>query len=152
MPTFYMLIGVPASGKSTWRASNAKGAETISTDDIIEKIAASQDKTYNDVFKDNIKAATNIADRRAKSAFDDERDVVWDQTNLTRKSRASKLTMVPKHYKKVAVYFPTPHPEVHKKRLAGRPGKTIPNYVLDSMTKSLEPPTKAEGFDEVIVV
>jgi len=152
MPTFYMLIGVPASGKSTWRASNAKGAEVISTDDIIEKIAASQDKTYDDVFKDNIKAATNIAERRVKSAFDDERDVVWDQTNLTRKSRASKLAMVPKHYKKVAVYFPTPHPEVHKKRLAGRPGKTIPNYVLDSMTKSLEPPTKAEGFDEVIVV
>lgn len=152
MPTFYMLIGVPASGKSTWREANAKNAEIISTDDIIEKIADGQNKTYDEVFKDNIKAATSIAARRAKSAFADERDIVWDQTNLTRKSRASKLSMVPKHYKKVAIYFPTPHPEVHKKRLAGRPGKTIPDYVLDSMAKSLEPPTKAEGFDDIVVI
>lgn len=150
MPTFYMLIGVPASGKSTWRKQHAGNAVIVSTDDIIDNMAAKQDKTYDQVFKDAIKSAGQIADQQARAAFADDRDVVWDQTNLTRKSRAAKLAMVPKHYKKVAVYFPTPHPDIHKTRLDSRPGKTIPDYVLSSMIKSIERPSKDEGFDQIV--
>ena len=152
MPTFYMLIGVPASGKSTWRKRHAGDAVIVSTDDIIDDLAAKQDKTYDQVFKDAIKSAGQIADRQARAAFADELDVVWDQTNLTRKSRAAKLAMVPKNYRKVAVYFHTPHPDVHRSRLDSRPGKTIPDYVLSSMIKSMEPPSKDEGFDQIIKI
>lgn len=150
MPTFYMLIGVPAAGKSTWRDSHAGDAVIVSTDDIIDQTAAAQKSTYNDVFKDTIKSATQAATQRAKEAFAAGKDVVWDQTNLTKKSRKPKLDMVPKEYKKIAVYFPTPHPDVHKKRLAGRPGKNIPDHIMQSMIQTIEPPSKAEGFDEVV--
>ena len=54
--------------------------------------------------------------------------------------RKQKLKMVPKDYKKVAVYFPTPHQDVLKKRLAGRPGKSIPDYVMNTMMKTIEKP------------
>jgi predicted kinase len=149
MPNFYMLIGVPAAGKSTWRAQYAGNAEIISTDDIIDHRAAKLGVTYNDVFKDTIKDATELAKKHAYKAFLLGQDVVWDQTNLTKKNRASKLAMVPKNYKKIAVFFPTPYPDIHKKRL-DRPGKSIPDYVMSSMIKTVEPPSKDEGFDEII--
>ena len=150
MPNFYMLIGVPASGKSTWIKQNKPGALVASSDDYIEKVADKAGSTYNAAFDDNIKAANQHARYIAKQAFDLGADLIWDQTNLTRKSRKAKLAIVPKHYKKIAVYFPTPAPEVHKKRLDGRPGKNIPDFVMNSMIKTLEPPSKEEGFDEII--
>ena len=150
MPNFYMLIGVPASGKSTWVNQNRRGAVVISSDDYIEKQAEKLKSTYNDVFNDYIKDANRHVQSAAKQAFADSMDVIWDQTNLTRNSRKSKLAMVPKDYKKIAVYFPTPAPEVHKKRLDSRPGKNIPDFVMNSMIKTLEPPSKEEGFDEII--
>jgi hypothetical protein len=55
--------------------------------------------------------------------------------------------MVPKHYQKVAVFFPVPADL--KQRLANRPGKSIPEPVMLSMINQLEPPSKDEGFDEV---
>jgi len=152
MPNFYMLIGVPASGKSTWRAQHAGNAEIISTDDIIEHRAKSLGLTYNDVFKDSIKEATELANRHAYKAFRMNKDVIWDQTNLTPKSRKPKLAYVPDDWKKIAVVFATPSQEEWQRRLASRPGKSIPWNVLWGMSRSLAEPTPEEGFHEVIFV
>lgn len=151
MPTLYMLIGVPGSGKSTWRHANPlPGAVVISTDDYIDHVAAERGITYSEAFKDHIKAATRLADQRAAIAFRDGRDVVWDQTNLTRKSRAPKLAMVPDEYEKVAVFFPTPDEAELKRRLDSRPGKTIPPHIVLGMVSTLQEPTEAEGFDRIV--
>lgn len=149
MPKLYMLIGVPASGKSTWRAQYVGTAAVISTDDIIEQTAAASGRTYNDAFKENIKFATDMANTRAKHAFATDEDVIWDQTNLTPKSRKSKLDMVPKHYERIAVVFPTPDEEEWQRRL-DRPGKSIPQHILMGMRDSMKLPTEEEGFHEII--
>ena len=149
MPTLYMLIGVPASGKSTWRKENAGHAEIISTDDIIDHRAATLGVTYNDVFKDTIKEATKLANNHAIKAFSGDKDVVWDQTNITKRSRASKLAMVPKHYHKTAVFFATPLEEEWQRRLNSRPGKSIPAHILDSMVEMLEMPELDEGWHTI---
>lgn len=146
MPNFYMLIGVPASGKSTWRKKNAGQAEIISTDDIIDHRAATLGITYNDVFKDTIKEATNLANKHAIKAFAAGKDVVWDQTNLTKKSRKSKLDMVPEHYEKTAVFFATPPVAEWQRRLNSRPGKNIPQNILMGMASGLEMPAADEGW------
>jgi predicted kinase len=147
MPTIYMLIGVPASGKSTWREKYADDAVIISTDDIIDQTAAARNSTYNEVFKENIKFATQLATERAKEAFAADKDVIWDQTNITKKSRKSKLAMVPEHYRKNAVFFATPPEEEWQRRLNSRPGKSIPDYILDSMVEMLEMPDHTEGWN-----
>jgi hypothetical protein len=152
MPKFYMLIGVPASGKSTWRQAHAGHAEIISTDDIIDHRAASQGLTYNDVFKDTIKDATELANRHAYKAFLLGKDVVWDQTNLTAKSRKPKLALVPEHYEKIAVVFLTPEDAEWQRRLASRPGKSIPQNILMGMRDSLVFPDPEEGFDKIEVI
>lgn len=150
MARFYMLIGVPGAGKSTWIKQHNHDAVVVSSDDYIEKQAAEKGTSYNSEFAGTIKAATAHATQTAKEAFANGRDVIWDQTNITRKSRAGKLQMVPKKYEKIAVFFPTPHPDIHDKRLASRPGKSIPNHILQGMIDMLEPPSKSEGFDQII--
>jgi predicted kinase len=152
MPTLYMLVGVPASGKSTWAKNNQSSALVASSDDFIEKQAEKMGSTYNDVFDDYIKAANTHAITTARKAFSDNMDLIWDQTNLTKNGRRNKLKMVPNNYRKVAVFFPTPHTDVLKKRLSSRPGKNIPDYVMNSMIKTIEKPTPDEGFDDIIVV
>jgi predicted kinase len=153
MPKLYMLVGVPAAGKSTWlEKNNGNKVMVASSDAYLDRIAAGQGKTYNDVFADNIKAANNHALSVAKQAFELNLDLIWDQTNLNRKSRAPKLAMVPDHYEKIAVYFPTPDKAEHDRRLASRPGKVIPYNILMGMIRGLEKPTADEGFDEIIQV
>ena len=146
MPTMYMLIGVPASGKSTWVEKNKGDALVISTDNLIEMYAAENSKTYNEVFKEQIKIATKLAMQHAEAAFAAGQDVIWDQTNITKKSRASKLAMVPEHYRKTAVFFATPLEEEWQRRLNSRQGKSIPTHILDSMVEMLEMPELDEGW------
>lgn len=152
MPVVYMLVGVPAAGKSTWTKNN-KTSNTLvaSSDDYIEQQAQKLNSTYSDVFDQFVKAGNNHAIEIARRAFSHNQDLIWDQTNLTKAARAKKLKMIPNGYKKVAVFFPTPHADVLKQRLASRPGKNIPDYVMTSMMKSIEKPTSDEGFDEVVV-
>jgi len=152
MPTLFMLIGVPGSGKSTWIRSRNHDAVVASTDDKIEAAAAAQGLTYNDVFDAEIKAANAAMREDVKQAVKDKRDIIWDQTNLTAKSRRGKLGQVPKHYERIALYFPTPDGEELERRLASRVGKTIPAHVMASMIASLEPPVPDEGFDEIYQV
>lgn len=153
MPKLYMLIGVPASGKSTWREQfvETNRAMIISTDDILEDIAKTQGLTYNDVFKDNIKFATKQMDVHLRVALESEMDIVCDQTNLTAKSRKGKLDKVPEHYEKIAVVFLTPEDAEWQRRL-DRPGKSIPQNILMGMKSSMEFPDPEEGFDRIQVV
>lgn len=149
-----MLIGLPGSGKSTWvnyQVDHADAQEDLyiaSTDDYLERIAAEQGKTYNDVFADNIKAAEKHMYVQLALATDLGHDIIWDQTNLNRKSRAKKLIMIPDHYEKIAIYFPMP--DNLQERLDGRKGKTIPEHVMNNMVMSIEKPEKDEGFDMIM--
>ena len=150
MPKMWMLIGVPGSGKSTYRATLPTDVTVLSTDDRIEAIATGTGKTYNDVFRDNIAQAEKDMYQAAMQAFARGDDVIWDQTNLTKKTRAKKLIMVPDEYEKIGVYFPTPAADELKRRLDSRRGKTIPANILMGMVSQLQPPTEDEGFNRVI--
>jgi predicted kinase len=154
MPTLSMLVGVPSSGKSTWVKSQRFDPDTViaSTDDIIEREAAAQGKTYSEVFRMVVKRATREMNQLVRQAVAQDQNLVWDQTNTTVKSRASKLAAIPDHYRKIAVFFPTPEPKELDRRLATRPGKTIPWNIVQGMASQLEAPTVDEGFDEVVVV
>lgn len=152
MPTVYMLIGVPAAGKSTWIAQqnfDMDNTVIISTDKLIDAEAAAKGKTYNQVFQGAIKRATAVMKADLVMAIQDNMDICWDQTNTTVKSRKSKLAAFPANYRKVAVYFRTPDDEEHQRRLNSRPGKTIPAAVLNSMKSQLEEPHEQEGWDEI---
>ena len=149
MSKVYMLIGVPGSGKSTWISNQdwAKDCVLVSTDKLIELEAARQGKTYNDVFKDYIAEATRIMNDDGSEAVAAGKDIIWDQTNTSRKSRKVKLAQVPGYYK-IAVVFATPDSAEWQRRINNRPGKMIPDAVLKAMADGLQVPAEGE-FDEV---
>jgi len=158
-PKFYMLIGVPASGKSTWVNQSigsivCNDTFVYSTDAYIEKIAENLGMTYDDVFKDGVsyKKAEHYNNSGLIAAIDRRADIIWDQTNITMKSRKFKLAKIPNVYHKTAVNFITPEIEEWKRRLSNRPGKTIPSDILINMNQNMQLATIHEGFDEVFEV
>jgi tRNA uridine 5-carbamoylmethylation protein Kti12 len=52
-------------------------------------------------------------------------------------------------YSAIAVVFATPEPDELARRLASRPGKTIPPEVIERMIENWEEPTLDEGFKEI---
>ncbi len=149
MAKLYMMIGVPGSGKSTWINSQdwAKDCVLVSTDKLIELEAGRQGKTYNDVFKSYIDEATRLMNEDIKIAVEAGKDIIWDQTNTSRKSRKAKLSQVP-GYHKIAVVFSVPEKEEWQRRINSRPGKIIPEAVLKAMAEGMQLPTEDE-FDEI---
>jgi predicted kinase len=150
MSKVYILVGVPASGKTTWLMNQSwiVGMEYVSTDFYVEKFAKRLGKTYNEVFDDVMPRAVRLMARAVNRARAAGRDIIWDQTNTTVKSRAKKFRMLPDYYH-IAVVFDTPESNEHARRLAGRPGKSIPDYVVRSMIDNFEMPTEQEGFKEI---
>lgn len=150
MPTVYVLVGVPGAGKSTWIQNQdwVKDCAVVSTDAFVDQEAQRQGKTYNEVFKDYMSTAVKLMADQVVEAREAGQDIVWDQTSTTVASRRKKFDMLP-NYHAVAVVFPTPEPAELERRLAGRPGKSIPWNVMQGMISGFKMPTEQEGFDEI---
>ena len=153
-PFVLMMVGVPGSGKSTWiRNYVTLFPDTVvaSTDRIIEKYAFENGTTYNAVFNTLIKDAEKMMNEDIDRAIQEQKNIIWDQTNLTVKTRFRKLSRFPYHYHRYAMFMETPPSNEHKYFLnsAERAGKDIPEHILESMIDSVQPPTLEEGFDRV---
>lgn len=154
MSTIFVLVGLPGTGKSTLISNLLLDYDPVfvySTDNYIQDLADSQDKTYNDLFASNIKEATAFMDEQLLSAIKEKKEVIWDQTNLRIKKRRSIISKFPSSWRKECYVIVPPldnsEVSVWNKRLLSREGKTIPQYVIDSMQSSFEYPTRTEGFD-----
>lgn len=151
MPKLYVLVGIPGSGKSTWILNNGPWPKTttiVSTDAYVERFARRMGKTYSEVFKEVMPLAARLMERKVVRARQASRDIVWDQTSTTPATRRKKLRMLP-GYHSIAVVLPIPDREELLRRLASRPGKTIPMEVVDDMIRKYEQPLLSEGFDEL---
>jgi tRNA uridine 5-carbamoylmethylation protein Kti12 len=150
---FIMLSGIPTSGKSTFVTSLLlepywENAIVLSTDNYIQQVAEKQRKTYNDVYQDSITEATENLRRQMKIAIKDGRDIILDQTNLTRRSRKNKISRIPDTYHKRVVYFEISLEDALE-RNKHREGKFIPVSVLKQMYYSFEIPNSTENFETI---
>ena len=152
MSKCYILIGVPASGKSTWTNTNDHLYDAIaSSDATIEAVAESYGFTYSETFKDLISFAQKVFERDLQSAIDLGDNIIIDRTNLTPKVRKKFIDQFKKAgYEVIAVFFETPDVVEWDRRLRSREGKFIPQDVLNSMANNLTYPSLDEGFDKII--
>jgi len=150
MSKCYQLIGVPGSGKSTWVKNQdwSKDCAYISTDTWVELYAKEQGKTYSEVFDEYMPKDVNIMTEHVKLAREAGKDIIWDQTSTTVKSRTRKFNMLP-DYEHIAVVFKCPEADELVRRLASRPGKLIPVDIIENMIKNFEVPSEEEGFKEI---
>jgi predicted kinase len=148
-----MLAGISTSGKSTYvdkllQLDYWQHSVVLSTDYYIEFYAKQQGKTYNEVFDEYIKEATKQMDVLLNHAIEHGKDIIWDQTNLTVKTRKKKLRRLPPEYHRGVVYFQVSLEEALK-RNEHRKGKFIPKDILKRMYHQFEIPTMSEGFEYV---
>ena len=150
MPKCYQLVGVPASGKSTWVKNQdwLLGLTVVSTDPFVEDYAREQGKTYSEVFAEYMPRAIDLMIEQVVFAREHGHTIIWDQTSTTVKSRIRKFRMLP-DYEHIAVVVETPSRLELKRRLDSRPGKEIPDVVIEGMLASFEMPTLEEGFKEI---
>lgn len=154
MPVFKMMIGVPGSGKSYHVTECLKDHPdmkwvVLSTDNFIENYAASLGQTYSEAFKSAIGPAEEQFWSDLKKAVEDGRNIIVDRTNLSHKSRLKLLAQLTADYHKIACVVSTPEPNEWQRRLESRPGKIIPQSVLDDMVERWKQPRQEEGFDEI---
>ena len=151
MPECVMLVGIPCCGKSTY-AEKLKtipywsNAVILSTDAYIEKQAQRMGMTYNQIFDDVIDDATRELELELNMAKDKGKNIIYDQTNLSRKTRRKKLLKIPSFYARGVIYFEISLEEALE-RNKNREGKFIPESILKRMFHQLEIPTKNEDFD-----
>jgi hypothetical protein len=150
MSRCYQLIGIPASGKTTWATSQEwfQTCVYVSTDKYVEEYAKVVGKTYSDVFEYVMKDAVSAMAESIITARSMKQDIIWDQTSTTVESRAKKFRMLP-DYEHIGVVFSVPTPYELIRRLNSRPGKIIPLDVVESMVKNFEIPSEEEGFKEI---
>ena len=145
-PTIYIMVGLPASGKSTF----ASVLSILSED--CEKVWLSSDELRKELFGDeNVQDKNNILfeemQRRAVVALKEGKDVIYDATNICRKDRRHILGCLPKNVYKVAIvtwckYDICVERDKHRER-------TVGEDVIKKMICRFQPPFYDEGFDEI---
>jgi predicted kinase len=144
-----ILIGAPATGKSTW-CDTVRTSVILSSDAVIEDIAEQYGFTYDQVFSDLIRFAETVFWRKLYNWAEQGVDLVIDRTNMSVKSRKKIIDLLKPHgYQFEAVVFPVPGAQEWRRRLDNRKGKTIPEHVLHSIAGSYVEPTDAEGFSKI---
>lgn len=148
-----LLCGLPGTGKTTATGPYRTMDDwfVYSTDDYIESKAYENGQLYDDAFRSLIKDAKKHMDQQLRSAIEQGKHVVWDQTNLTRKKRQAALSLFDT-YNKTCWYFPLyiARYGAWMNRLQSRNGKTITVSVINDMVNRFEIPTLADGFDKLV--
>lgn len=156
-PTCIVMVGYPASGKSTrvkTLSNMDPDAFVYSTDNLIEEWGATQGWSYDMAFDKYIDNATKQMNEWIDVAIRNKQNIIWDQTNLGAGKRRKVINrMKQAGYSVICECIEPPVTDADvaewNKRLASRPGKTIPADIIERMLDSYVKPTLDEGFDEV---
>lgn len=153
-PRIIFLVGVPGSGKSTWRAKYLaenpdRDTVTVSSDDLIEAYAAERGLNYSQAHREiDMNALDKQCSAAVRVAVARGQDVIIDRTNMRFKPRNRFLSQVSKRYTRVAVLFWVECDTV-RQRLIDRKratGKHVPFSVALEMFSTYQAPTTDE-FD-----
>lgn len=141
-----MFIGIPGCEKSTHARKMMEKDSSIvivSSDAIRKELYGSEeDQSHNqEVF--------NEVFNRTRAAIKDNKHCIIDATNLSRKRRIAFLKQF-NNCEKRATVFAIPF-EVCCERNNSRE-RIVPQYAMDRMYRSFEPPHYAEGFDDIQIV
>jgi putative nucleotidyltransferase with HDIG domain len=152
-----ILVGLPASGKSTWKTEYVNRDEddtdvTISRDfcllyEVLLDKSIPDGLTYSEKWN---KVDQKKVDKTLQWCFKEakgKKKVIVDMTHMSKKSRRKSLSHFGSEYKKKCVVF---LPDMKNLFLQNenRCGKVIGKDVIERMMRSFYPPTMEE-FDEI---
>lgn len=144
MSELIILIGLPASGKSSWCAENGEGYVVLSSDAIRAELGNEEDQSNNELVFDILHA-------RLRQHLAEGDSVIIDACNINRKNRR-RWIVAANQYKVPfirAVVFNV-HPDICIIRNSMRQ-RQVPKEVIKHMMSKFEPPTFWEGFTRLEV-
>lgn len=144
MPILYYLVGLPASGKSTWAKENInENTVWISSDNIRKELYGSESN------QDNHTEVFDIMNKRTREALKSGLNVIYDATNINSRRRKGFICQF-KNARKVCVYFATDLNDVVSRNY--KRYRKVPFEVIDKMYKSLQMPMYHEGWDNIQII
>jgi predicted kinase len=143
-PTFWMMCGLPGSGKSYQAKELAEqyGANIHSSDSIREELTGDiNNQDINElVFK--------ILHNRIKEDLQNGKNCIYDATNISYKKRMSFLQSLNKiPCEKICVLIATPYEQCLKNNDSR--DRVVPRGVIERMYRTFDLPWYYEGWDEI---
>lgn len=149
MAVLHLMVGIQGSGKSTYskKLRNEYGYKIISSDEVRKMHPDWEEvKVFPEVY------------RLCAMELKENRDVIFDATNITPKVRSKNIGLVREIFTdfKVYAYFINTNKETCKERVKIRntiDGELyLPIEVIDSYFNNLVIPSTDEGIDKVIII
>lgn len=142
-PTLYYLVGLPASGKSTWAKKNIDDNTVwLSSDNMREEL-------YGDINnQEHNSELFEKLNKRAKQYLKEGKSVIYDATNINSKRRINFLKALNKiDCNKICIYFCTSiYSCIARDRNRDR---SVGFDVIDKMYRNLQIPMYHEGWDSI---
>lgn len=147
MGKVFILVGAPASGKSTW-AENYIGDHPNTL--ILSSDALRKEYYENESIQDNPAFIFKVMRERLDNFLKIGYNVIIDATNMNRKNRKGYLAIAKKYNAETnAIVFATPY-ETCLRRNEER-GRKVPEGIIKKMISRFEIPTCSEGFNTVLI-
>jgi predicted kinase len=128
-----ILIGLQASGKSTFFRAKFKKSHTIISNDLLK--------------------AKNGEWKLIDSCLETNQNMVIDNTNYSIEKRKAYIDKVkPHHYKIIGYYFEMDFARSIKWNKEREKSKIIPYKGIHMIFKKMEIPTLSEGYDELYCI
>lgn len=147
MTKLFMMIGLPASGKSTLAEQIAKSedAEIVSSDNIRKEL-------YGD---ENIQGDNNkvfrILQERIISGLKNNKNMIYDATNISYKTRMAFLQRLNKlEVEKIAIMVATPYEDCLIRN--SQRERKVPEEVIKRMYYNFYVPQYFEGFNDIQII
>lgn len=148
--TCYMLIGLPASGKTTfcnqlWKNTNSL---IISPDSIRKMLLnSSLSGVY---FKQEIESIVWISIiELLNSTCQLQKNIIYDATNISIKSRENILLILKKYnYEIIGIYLDTSLESIYERDKIRQ--EKVGKDVINRMVASFQLPTLDEGFTKIV--
>lgn len=142
MVNFYMMMGLPGSGKSTKAKQIAEKEDAI----IISSDAIRKELYGNEEIQGDNNKVFNIMLKRTIEYLSAGKNVVYDATNLKRKNRNHVLEAVSRCcFHKYIIIMATPFEECLKRNRERE--RKAPESVIWRMRKSFQFPNNESGFN-----
>ena len=141
--TLTIMVGLPASGKDFFIKNNIDNALILSSDDLRVELYGYEDQTHNkEVFEE--------MNRRTRNAGKENKNVIYNATNINRGRRVTLAQEMQKYFKYIKVIACVCSIKTLLYRNKTRKERHLPEDKLKQMIRSFQIPTLYEyNYDDI---
>lgn len=152
MNKIYVPVGVAGTGKSTYIKENFPNAEVFSLDDYRLKLYGKLDDGNFTTDEKTHLLKTIKTDIKNALVGQNDKTIVYDATNLSRKRRAYFYSEFHKYGEIEILYFFNPKSVILDQNSKRPTEKIVPNFVIDRMYETQMPPRLGVDSDKVTII